>query len=636
MSRVTAAVVSVPAALRCAAPLLLCAALCALIPAQEQSKPPDQAAPRPAERTLPVFTDGQAQVVKGFADPKEWIREHLWVETDFDSDGDGVKDRMHVDVTRQQQTDSEGLKVPVVYETSPYFAGTAVDDRRYDWDPNHELGATPKPHEVPPPIKFEKERTRISNSQVQTWVPRGFAVVHSESPGTGLSQGCPTVGGENERQAPAAVIDWLCGRRKGYTTIDGHEEIKAGWCSGKVGMTGTSYNGTLPLAAATTGVDGLAAIIPISPNTSYYNYYRSYGLVRHPGGYMGEDVDVLYDFINSGNPDRRGWCDQHVRDDILKKNQDRLTGDYSEWWAGRDYKNMLGPLKAAVLLAHGFNDWNVMPEHTVRIYAALQQKGVPCMVYLHQGGHGGPPPMSLMNRWFTRFLYGIENGVETGPHAWIVREGDRPAEPTPYADYPVPGAAPVTLHPRGRGNAVGDLLTAAAPGQQPEKLVDDVSFKGAMLARAEESEHRLLFATPPLTAPLHVSGTPQLKIRLACSKPATNLSVWLVELPWTDTARINDHLITRGWADPQNDQSLSKSHPLEPGRFYELQFDLQPDDQVIEAGKRVALMIFASDWDFTLRPPPGTELTVDLDATSLELPVVGGGEAFGKAIAPAK
>ena len=35
-------------------------------------------------------------------------------------------------------------------------------------------------------------------------------------------------------------------------------------------------------------------------------------------------------------------------------------------------------------------------------------------------------------------------------------------------------------------------------------------------------------------------------------------------------------------------------------------------------------MIFSSDRDFTLWPEPGTELTVDLDATSLALPVVGG------------
>ena len=104
------------------------------------------------------------------------------------------------------------------------------------------------------------------------------------------------------------VVDWLCGRGKGYTTREGNEEVDAYWSTGKVGMTGTSYNGTIPLAAATTGVDGLQAIIPIAPNTSYYHYYRSNGLVRSPGGYLGEDVDVLFDFIHSGEESKREYA----------------------------------------------------------------------------------------------------------------------------------------------------------------------------------------------------------------------------------------------------------------------------------------------------------------------------------------
>ncbi len=44
-------------------------------------------------------------------------------------------------------------------------------------------------------------------------------------------------------------------------------------------------------------------------------------------------------------------------------------------------------------------------------------------------------------------------------------------------------------------------------------------------------------------------------------------------------------------------------------------------------------MIFSSDRDFTLWPAAGTELTVDVDGTSLRLPVVGGAEAFKKAMA---
>ncbi len=43
-------------------------------------------------------------------------------------------------------------------------------------------------------------------------------------------------------------------------------------------------------------------------------------------------------------------------------------------------------------------------------------------------------------------------------------------------------------------------------------------------------------------------------------------------------------------------------------------------------------MIFSSDRDFTLWPPPGTELTVELDGTSLELPVVGGGSTLTRAL----
>ena len=167
--------------------------------------------------------------------------------------------------------------------------------------------------------------------------------------------------------------------------------------------------------------------------------------------------------------------------------------------------------------------------------------------------------------------------------------------------------------------------------QGTESLVDDYSIKGRDHARAESSEHRLLYATPILTEPLHLSGTPRITVKLASSRPAANLSVWLVSLPWKRSRNITDNIITRGWADPQNYKSLTESEPLVPGRFYELSFDLQPDDQVIAAGQQIGLMIFSSDREFTLWPEPGTELTIDLDATKLTLPVVGGVEAFQKA-----
>ncbi len=624
------------------------------------------AGPQPAR---PIFVDGQAQIVPAFQDPASWIKQTLWVETEFDSDRDGKRDRVFVDVTRPGQTESEGLKVPIIYESSPYFAGTS-GPREFLWDVKQEVGATPPPRTSQPAIKFQPVRAFVSNSLVTTWVPRGFAVVHSDAPGTGLSQGCVTVGGPPEWLAPKAVVDWLNGRAKGFKTIDGTEEVSAAsWSTGKAGMTGTSYNGTIPVAAATTGVRGLEAIIPVAPNTSYYHYYRSNGLVRHPGGWLGEDIDYLYDFVNSGKPERRDSCNRTYRDGEFARGRDRSSGDYNTFWEGRDLLKRVKGIKAAVLMAHAFNDWNVVPEHSVRIVEALKGR-VPLQVYYHQGGHGGNPPLEMMNRWFTRYLYGVQNGVEKDPKAWIVREtaaapsagaavaATTPAAagqgqgqgrgqgrppippPTPYADYPNPLASMVTLRLQAGGGARGVLSLDKAGKQGVETLVDDVEFSGAALAKAEQSPNRLIYATSELRAPVHISGTAKISLRLASSKPAANLSVWLVQLPWADGPVGPANLITRGWADPQNHESLEKGgdyhskkrgEPLTPGRFYSMTFDLQPDDHVVPAGKRIALMISSSDRDFTLWPKPGTQLTVALGDTTLRLPVVGGEAAFSQA-----
>src|SRR5690606_4841449 len=126
----------------------------------------------------PIFRDGQAQIVPAFADSTEWIHHRLWVEAEFGSDGAGRPDRLHVDVFRPRQTETEGLKVPVVYESSPYYAGVS-GDRQYLWDVRQELGSPPPPRTNQPPIAFEPDRSTSSRSHVSTWVPRGFAVVHS-------------------------------------------------------------------------------------------------------------------------------------------------------------------------------------------------------------------------------------------------------------------------------------------------------------------------------------------------------------------------------------------------------------------------------------------------------------------------
>jgi X-Pro dipeptidyl-peptidase len=454
------------------------------------------------------------------------------------------------------------------------------------------------------------------------------------------------------------VIDWLNGRAKAYTSVDGNEEVTATeWTNGRVGMYGGSYLGTLPISAAISGVEGLEAIIPSAPNTSYYHYYRSNGLVRSPGGWLGEDIDFLYDFVHSNrNLAMRESCNRIWRDSLFAAQRDRATGDYNDFWAARDQLPHAGNMRAAVLFVHGFNDWNVVPEHTVRMWEAIKDRNSDARIFLHQGGHGGgSPPADYVNRFWAHYLYDVDNGIERTPRAMIVpswaqapagrggrggRGGTPPA--IAYADYPVPGTERVTLNLGAGGNAVGTLRLTAAANQGTEKVVDDFHVSPDAMAAARTSTNRLLYALPAFTDTVHLSGTTRVTVRLAASKPAVNLSVYMVKLPY-DSTRIGTEsragVVTRGWADPQNHRSLTNGgnyaskatgEPLVPGRFYTLTFDLQPDDQFILPGEQLALMIFSSDANFTLHPTPGTELTIDLDGTTISLPVVGGASALGR------
>lgn len=95
----------------------------------------------------------------------------------------------------------------------------------------------------------------------------------------------------------------------------------------------------------------------------------------------------------------------------------------------------------------------------------------------------------MRNRWFTRYLYGVRNGVENDPKAFIVRNETGTSQLAPYADYPNPEARPVTLNLR------GGLSSLTRPGSGTEQLVDagnQACNAGTLATR--ESENRLLLS----------------------------------------------------------------------------------------------------------------------------------------------
>jgi X-Pro dipeptidyl-peptidase len=400
------------------------------------------------------------------------------------------------------------------------------------------------------------------------------------------------------------------------------DTVSAFWSTGKVGMMGTSYNGTLCLAAACTGVKGLEAIIPNAPVSSWYLYYRSNGLVRSPGGYLGEDTDILYDFVHSGDPQNRAHNDAIVRDKILVPGQDRITGDYNDFWASRDYLTQMDSMKAALFMCHGFEDWNVMAEHSFRFYEQAKKMGLPSKIYYNQLGHGYPPPLWMMNKWFTKYLHGVNNGIERLADAWIVPKGEEEAHP--QSAFPDPKAKALRLYPQSTTANTGTLATVKGEAKSLT-FTDDASLTALQLISPKNADNRLLFWGKTLEQPLHLSGTSRIHVQVASSKAAANLSVYLIAVPKNydpKKIKMEDILVNRAWADPHYHSSLEKGEALQPGKFYDLTFNFQPDDQVIARGYQLGLLIFSSDKEFTLQPKKGTQLTLNLSETWIEVMAV--------------
>ncbi|MEV5713387.1 Xaa-Pro dipeptidyl-peptidase [Amycolatopsis mediterranei] len=567
----------------------------------------------------PVFTGGQAQPV---FDPADVVREDVWVTAPVDSDHDGTDDLVHAQVVRPRAT-QQGLKVPVVYQASPYYAG-GNDVANHDVDVElYAPGYARGPEGPRVAAHGAGPAAPITWRYQDYFTARGFAVVYGESLGTGLSTGCPTTGDVNETIGARSVVDWLNGRTPARDAAGA--AAKADWSTGKTGMMGVSYNGTLPNAVASTGVEGLETIVPIAAISSWYQYYRNDGAVVAAGGYQGEDADVLAEYVYTRED--RQICRSVI--DGLTRDQDRVTGDYTPFWAVRNYRNDVGRVHASVLAVHGLNDWNVKTDQVAEWYEALKAHGVEHKIWLHQSGHADPYSLrrdvwlATLNKWMSHYLYGIDNGIQNEPKATIQRED---LSWTDEADWPAPGTADVRVYPWPGGRSKGTIDTRnPVPGTAAaETLADDSSKTIEQLAGLASSGNRLLYATSAAKQSVRLSGTARADLALAFDRPAANVSAILLDRAPDGTS----HIISRGWTDPQNRTSPARTEPITPGQTYRIGVDLMPKDYVLAAGHRLEFLLASSDHDYTLRPKPGAGLALDLTKSSVTLPVTGGKPAL--------
>lgn len=429
-----------------------------------------------ADKLQPLFINGMAQPIFPYTSgmvesdddhnltgtynnaDSDIIRFFVYVETNYDTDGDGALDLVKTLVQLPRAAMEGDYKAASIFEARPYITG-CTDGRT----PNVE-GASydiEKMYSQPDARMPEGETTTAEHAQdadINEWyywnpyermfdyedldwydyyLSRGFAVVESGGLGTHGSDGFETCGTDLEIDAFKCVIEWLHGDRVAYTDKTNNITIDADWSNGKVGMTGRSYAGTTQFGLATTGVAGLETIVPVAGIASWYEYTNSQGTAT--GGVSYSDYLAYYcngrlldeDYETAIKEKYEAYLTQ------ISSDQTALNGDYANaelglnHWQIRDYTaaplmdNWTG-IHIPALIVHGLNDTNVRTKQFDLMYKSFDKAGQNVKLLLHQGTHltptypGGRYEIkidgeyydTILNKWFSHYLYGVNNGIE--------------------------------------------------------------------------------------------------------------------------------------------------------------------------------------------------------------------------------
>ena len=593
------------------------------------------------------------------------IREVVYVESRVDTDGDGQPDLVKVSIIRPRY---QG-QIPAVMTASPYHQGTndpasdkALHDMNVDLvkkEPHHitvhdpklkllQLDALAPVQEV---SEAEEKLGHIGTYTLNDYLlPRGFANLYVSGVGTKDSDGLMTNGDYQQIEAYKNVIDWLNGRCRAFTDHTRQREIKASWSNGKVATTGISYLGTMSNGLATTGVDGLEVIIAEAGISSWYNYYRENGLVTSPGGYPGEDFESLTELTYSRNlraGDYLRHNDAYQRSlEQQRKDLDRQTGDYNQFWHDRNYLLHTDKVKAEVVFTHGSQDWNVKPLHVYNMFRALPAH-IKKHLFFHNGAH------VYMNNWqsidfreamnalLSKKLLGHASDFELPP---VIRQDNSQAQKwLTLEDF---GGQKNYAHFH-LGKGFQEIQNQYSEEDYNRFAKNYQSFKNELF----DGKVNQITLDWTLEDDLFLNGATQLKLRLKSSTdkglisaqlldfgPAKRLTPIptpldprvmdngryymldnLVELPFAETPH---RVITKGFLNLQNRTDLLTVEEVAPDQWMECSFELQPTIYKMKKGDQLRLVLYTTDFEHTVRDKTDYQLTVDLGQSSLDLPIM--------------
>lgn len=520
---------------------------------------------------------------------------------------------------------------------------------------------------------FAREQPYTLNNY---FLSRGFAVVYAAGIGTRDSDGLRDTGSVEETISTTAIIEWLAGNRRAFTNKTDNLEIKASWSNHKIAMTGRSYLGTLATAAATTGVEGLETIISEAAISSWYDYYRDGGLVAAPDTFQGEDMDVLAAEVLSRKHDAGDYLGIKAHfDQILKrieKDQDRDSGNYSKYWDSKNYLNNVKNIKADIIMVHGLNDWNVKPRNVGKLWNAVRDLPINKKIILHQGQHiyinafRSIDFTDMMNLWLSYKLFDVQNGANEVLPNVIIQDNVEPETWNTYQDWQAADdeIREFTLQAKTLVDRASETKNEAASFRDsldPEFFemykndlkhwhTDLLNTEHATNGKNQMRNNRLIFKTAQTKEDWLIDGTPEVSVNVAVNQPFGMLSFQLVD--FGDAKRLNPSpstlqprslsgsfdwrtddlreftlqnavtpwkMISKGHINLQNRTNNYCVDEVKPHQFYDVKLELQPTFYRLLAGHQLGLVIYATDFETTIRGNQELLYSLQLNQSHLKI-----------------
>jgi putative CocE/NonD family hydrolase len=457
-----------------------------------------------------------------------------------------------------------------------------------------------------------------------------YVVCRLDVRGTGTSEGIAVDEyPPQEADDLCEVISWLAAQE---------------WCTGSVGMFGSSYSGFNTLHVAMRQPAALKAIIPIyATDDRYTDDVHFNGGIRKAIEF-GYPLSMVASSALPPVPALAGsdWRERWLRriEDVVPWNRAIDEQNDSPYWRRGSLRPDYELIRVPTMVVAGWAD--VYRNAMLRIF---EQIDVPKRLLLGPWSHMLPndsipgPHLDFVHemiRWWDRWLREIPNGVVDEPPVRVFIQ--RSASPEPdlaqmigewrfEPEWPPARTRVRTLE---LGQASRQDRAVRSPDEDSLAVRGDIGVSahirgsypppyGLPLDQRPDEAYSLCYDWP-VEAEFEVLGNPVVELAVRASEAVAFVSAKLCEVLADGTSV----LVSRGILNLTHRDSDEHPEAVTPGKTYSVQIELDATSRVFQRNNILRLSIAGSDWPNAWPPPRAFTLTVLPGASRIKIPIIEG------------